>query len=36
MAMAYESAFLKHMATPNYEGTTINLADLRVDATPNA
>jgi len=36
MAMAYESAFLNHMATPNYDGTTISLTDLSVDATPNA
>lgn len=35
MAMAYESAFLNHLATPNYEGTSINITDLNVGATPN-
>lgn len=36
LGMAYEPELVNQLATPNYEGTTLNIVDLEQTATPNS
>lgn len=36
LGMAYEPELINQLATPNYEGTTLNIVDLEQTATPNS